>query len=146
MHHTRKILIWMSIVFGMFTGCDGTGISRDEQTRLDAEPRARPMALQPIDKSEIRFGQVRIAIGMNKSEVLEQIRLSRAQYDPLLSEDSGDLFVKQPSDDTIASDTWMLICPTRNSHVLGGGSGIMLEVRFSKGEVVGIKQWPWLAG
>jgi hypothetical protein len=146
MHNTTRTLIWVSIAFGMFTGCNGTGVSQDEQTRLDTEPPTRPMAPQPIDKSEIRFGQARIALGLQKVEVLEQIRLSRAQYDPLLSADSTDLFVKQPSDDAIDSDTWMLVCPTRNSHVLGGGSGIMLEVRFIEGKVFGIKQFPWLAG
>lgn len=146
MRGTRRTLILMSLVFGVFTGCNGTSISPDEQTRLGAEPPISLRAPQPIEKSEIRFGRAHIALGMDKPEVLEQIRLSRAQYDPLLSDDSGELFVQQPSDETIGLDSWKLVCPTRHSHVLGGGSGIVLEVGFSKGKVAEIKQWPWLAG
>lgn len=126
MRGTRRTLILMSIVFGMFAGCNGTGISPDEQTRLGAEPPISLRASQPIGKSEIRFG--------------------RAQYDPLRSDDSGELFVRQPSDETIGLDSWKLTCPSRRSHLLGGGSGIMLEVGFSEGKVAELKQWPWLAG
>ena len=146
MRNTEKALIWMSIVFGMLAGCNDAGISHDQQGRSDAQPPTRPMALRGSDKSEIRFGQAHIVLGMNKEEVLEQIRLSRSQYGSPLRANSSGIFVRQPSEDTIDSDTWMLICPSRNSHLLGGGSGIMLTLRFLKGEVVEIRQWPWLAG
>lgn len=144
MRNTEKALIWLSIAFGMFAGCIDTGMSHDQPTRSDTQPPTRPMGIRGLDKSEIRFGRAHIVLGMNKEEVLEQIRLSRAQYGSPLRANSSDIFVRQPSEDTIDSDTWMLICPSLNSHLLGGGSGIMLTLRFLKGEVVEIKQLPWL--
>jgi len=113
----------------------------DQMIRLKAvEPKASD------ETKEVLFGRARIAIGMTKEEVLEQIRLSREQYEPLGNEDSTELYVRQPSDDMIRSDTWNLTCPTRNSHVLGGGSGIMLGVKFRDGKVVRLTRGPWLAG
>jgi hypothetical protein len=83
---------------------------------------------------------------MSKDEVLEQIRLSRSQYEPLKDENSTELFIGGLSEGTTESDTWVLTCPTRNSHVLGGGSGIILKLRFLNDRVVSITELPWLAG
>jgi len=102
--------------------------------------------LKEVGPNEVAFGRARIALGMTKEQVVEQIRLSRDQYEPLEDEDSAALYVKQPSDDTIRSDTWNLTCPTRRSHALGGGSGIMLGVKFRAGKVVRLTRGPWLAG
>jgi len=96
--------------------------------------------------SEQVLGRARIAVGMSREEVLEQIDLSRRQYQPLRNENSAKLFVAQPSDDTVRSDEWLLTCPTRHSHVLGGGSGILLRLKFTDGKVVQIVRLPWLAG
>jgi len=145
MRNALKTMMCMPIAFAVFSGCDRNATRL--QSRLDTEPPTRA-AVVPMsaEKAEVRFGKARIALGMEKEDVLEQIRLSRSQYTPLSSVDSAELFVKQPSDETVESDTWMLTCPTRNSRFLGGGSGIILDVRFSKGKVVGIKELPWLAG
>ncbi len=120
----------------------GHGVSvHDQMVRIK---EVKPAAGN--DREEFLFGQARIAVGMTKEQVLEQIRLSTSQYDPLQDERSTDLYVGHPSDDTIRSDTWYLTCPTRNSHVLGGGSGMMLGVQFRDGKVVRLTRGPWVAG
>ena len=90
------------------------------------------------------FGKARLAVGMTKVEVLAQISLSRTQYKPLKSETSAQLYVSQPSQETIEADNWFLTCPSRNAHLLGGGSGIMLQLTFTDGKVSTIEQLPWL--
>ena len=89
------------------------------------------------------FEKARIDVGMTKQEVLAQISLSRTQYEPLKSGNDPQLYVQQPPDETIESDHWFLTCPSRNSHLLGGGSGIMLRLTFTKGRVSAIEQLPW---
>jgi len=115
--------------------------AHDQGTRLK---HVRPPAAD--DREEFLFGKARIAVGMTKQQVLEQIRLSRSQYKPLRDERRGELYIVQPPDDMIRLDRWNLTCPTRHSHVLGGGSGIMLVVRFCDGKVVRLTRGPWLAG
>jgi hypothetical protein len=83
---------------------------------------------------------------MSKDDVLAQIRLSQSQYQPLRDESSVELFIGGLIDGTIDSDTWVLGCSSRNSHVLGGGSGIILKLVFVNDRVVSITELPWVAG
>ena len=110
------------------------------------EPAVRPTRLQAEGETiqSQKFGKARITVGMTKQEVLMQIELSRAQYTPLKSEADSQLYVSQPSEETIRSDSWSLMCPSRNSHLLGGGSGIMLRLTFTNEKVSAIEQLPWL--
>ena len=94
----------------------------------------------------MQFGQARIALGMTKAEVLQQIRLSQSQYRPLIDHESYEIFVQTPSPKEVESDRWTLICPARASPTVGGGSGIMLLVDFTDDVVVRIRELPWLAG
>ena len=121
------------------------GCTEDSPTRTPGPlkgPAISPARDKPI--REQAFGRARIAVGMSKEEVLEQIELSRRQYRPLRDEDSTERYVGQPSDETVRSDEWLLACPTRNSHVLGGGSGIILRLDFRDGKVARIERLPWL--
>lgn len=104
------------------------------------------VASQSESEREVIFGRARISLGMTKVEVLEQIKLSREQYQPLEDESSSEMYIRQPGDDTIRGDVWNLACPARNSRVLGGGGGMMLGIRFREGKVVELSIGPWLAG
>jgi hypothetical protein len=101
--------------------------------------------MQGTPISEQAFGRARIAIGMSKEEVMGQIELSRQQYQPLQDHRSTERYIAQPSDAVVRSSQWLLTCPNRNSHVLGGGSGIILRLNFRDGKVVRIVRLPWLA-
>ena len=147
----------------LVAGSDGIvaldGQTRDEYLKKDdpkyvaqrnafdtIETRFREKFLGQVAKEEIAFGRARLALGMSKGQVIEQIELSRSQYTPLQDERATELFIKPLDAEARSSDEWMLTCPSRNSHVLGGGSGIMLQIRFKDGRVVSITQLPWLAG
>ena len=120
----------------------GHGVSaHDQMIRLK---QVRPAASDV--RKEFIFGKARIAVGMTREQVLEQIRLSRSQYKPLQDEYRADLYIAYPPDEMVRSDTWNLTCPTRNSYVLGGGSGMMLSVQFRNGKVVRLVRGPWGAG
>lgn len=95
---------------------------------------------------EMFFGRSRLAVGMTRQELLEQIRLSRKQYDPLEDEASHDRYVQQPPDEMVQSNGWLLTCPSRNSRFLGGGSGIILQLRFEGDRLIGITELSWVAG
>jgi hypothetical protein len=111
-----------------------------------SEPEARRVPVRFKGKSiqSHAFSKARIAVGLTKANVLAHIALSRAQYEPLESDTDSQLYVSQPSDETIRSNNWFLTCPSRNAHVLGGGGGIMLRFTFTNGKVSAIKQFPWL--
>ena len=131
-------------VFALAVGCHSRQPTR-EAGSSDSGPRVeRPTRLPSIE--EFRLGKAVVRVGMSKQEVLQQIRLSREQYHPLEDERSAELYVGQPSDDVIRSDTWTLTCPARNSRFLGGGSGMILKVAFEEGKVIRLVRLPWLAG
>jgi hypothetical protein len=93
------------------------------------------------------FGKARVAVGMTKAEVLKQIELSRTQYKSLKTDETDPnpgCYIGQPSEDTIESNIWQLTCPSRISHLLGGGTGMILKVTFTDGVVSEIEQLPWL--
>jgi hypothetical protein len=94
--------------------------------------------------SECVFGAARIALEMTRADVLEQIKLSRSQYQPLKSDTSSELYVLQPTPATVESNEWLLTCPARNSRLLGGGSGIMLRLHFKAGRLARIQRLPWV--
>jgi hypothetical protein len=93
------------------------------------------------------FGKALVAVGMTKAEVLKQIRLSRTQYKSLKTDETEPnpgCYIGQPSKDTIESNIWRLTCPSRISHFLGGGGGVILKVTYTDGIVSEIEQLPWL--
>ena len=137
-----RSIVGILVVTAFLAGC-----TDDSSTRTLNPLRVAPtlyMKGKPI--SEQAFGRARIAVGMSKEEVLEQIELSRRQYQPLQDDGSTERYIAKPSDETVWSNEWLLTCPNRNSHVLGGGSGIILRLNFRDGKVVGIVRLPWLAG
>ena len=146
MHGNRRAVIWALMAVGVLTGCSGAEAPQIVQPSPGAAPVNTQVDLYPTEVPEIRFGRARIALGMDKQEVLEQIRLSRAQYDPFRDDSSNECCVGQPPDDMIRSDVWTLGCPSRNSHVLGGGGGFMLKVEFHEGKVVKLSRGPILSG
>jgi len=146
MHGNRRAVIRALLAVGVLTGCSGAEAPQIVRPSPGAAPVNTQVDLYPTEEPEIRFGRARIALGMDKQEVLEQIRLSRAQYDPLMDESSPERYVQQPPDDMIRSDAWTLTCPNRNSDVLGGGGGFMLKVEFHEGKVVKLSRGPILSG
>jgi len=134
----------LSVLMG--GGCETSSVDPAPSHAAGPVATSHPGGLQGKPKEHVVFGQARLAIGMSKDQTLDQIRRSRSQYQPLKDEQSTELFVAEPSDETIASDIWFLTCPSRNSHVLGGGGGIRLKLRFRDDRVVSIDELPWLAG
>ena len=121
------------------------GCTEDSPTRTPSPPRVAPTSyMKGTSIGEQAFGKARIAVGMSKEEVLEQIELSGRQYQPLQDDVGPELVIARPSDEVVRSNEWLLTCPTRNSHLLGGGSGIILRLHFRDGKVVGIVRLPWL--
>jgi hypothetical protein len=120
----------------LFAGCGSS-------EKAAMAPMATPAPFKADIVESMSFGKARIAVGMTKEEVLAQIKLSREQYQPLESE-TAEIFMTSPTPETIQKDTWSLMCPSRNSHMLGGGSGIMLHLEFRDNKVVSIRPSPWL--
>jgi len=139
-----RTVVWVLLAVSVSAGC--TDRESAHTSRPFPSPSQSHVNLPSAEETEVRFGEARIAVGMGKQEVLEQIQRSRAQYDPLRDENSPECYVGQPSDEMVRSDVWTLTCPTRNSHVLGGGSGFMLKVEFREGKVAKLERSPWLAG
>lgn len=139
-----RTVCWLILPVMMAGGCGTAHTNQVPPPSTSAN--ARSEGLQGKTRERVEFGRAHLAVGMSKDEVLEQIRLSRSQYEPLKDENSTELFIGGLSEGTTESDTWVLTCPTRNSHVLGGGSGIILKLRFLNDRVVSITELPWLAG
>lgn len=112
----------------------------------DASEVARPPPKQATGEaaSECVFGAARIVLDMTKADVLKQIELSRSQYQPVKSATSSELYVLQPNPATAEGNEWLLTCPARNSHLLGGGAGIMLRLHFKEGRLARIERLPWV--
>ena len=139
----REILQIVLLALVVFSpGCTREAVRRNEQPPTESPPSL----ISGMDVPAQQFGRARVALGMTKQEVLEQIRLSREQYDSLEDERSAELVADQPSETMKQSDTWRLTCPTRNSRFLGGGGGIILRLKFREDRVVRIVRFPWPAG
>jgi len=130
-------------VLAAFAGCR-TRVAEPEAPTPKPLVSVTPRKYRGEMIQEQKFGQARIAVGMTKKEVLEQIELSRKQYEPLFSWNSYEMFVQTPSAETVRTETWVLICPCRVR--VGGGSGIMLRLKFRDGKVVSIERLPWIMG
>ena len=138
----RSITIGVFAVAAFLAGC-----TEDSPPRPVEPPKVvRGPSLSSGFIASQTFGRARIAVGMPRKEVLRQIELSRSQHQPLQDEQSTELYIARPSEETVDSDQWLLTCPSRNSHVLGGGSGIILSLKFTDDKVESIRRLPWLAG
>jgi hypothetical protein len=133
----KYAFVLMAIVV-MLIGCRGR-LTPSEPTVRVARPQIKGKSLPAQE-----FGKARIAVGMTKEEVLVQIELSRSQYKDMKSNTDTQIYISQPSEETIESDSWSLMCPSRNSHLLGGGGGIVLQLTFTNGKISAIEQLPWL--
>ena len=140
MGNSMRLISSLLIVTSIFVGC-ARQPATDEST---SEPRTRAPQPKGQSVSEQVFGKARISVGMTKDEVLRQIEISRDQYQPLESDTGYELYVAQPSQETVQTDNWLLSCPARTSHLVGGGSGIMLRVEFRDGKVARLVRLPWL--
>jgi len=118
-------------------------IARSEESSKSDDEKAEKIAKEEVIHEQA-FGKARVSRGMTKEEALKQIALSRSQYDPLINEQSNEVYVEQPTKDIVKNDTWILTCPSRNSKFLGGGGGIILKLKFSNNKISEMRRMPWV--